>query len=620
MGVTGRRGQGAGIACAAAALLAGLVAPTPGQQPAVQDPPQPIFRAGTSLVRVDVSVTGRDDRPVSDLSAADFEVEEDGTPQAVETAQFIRIGGERTSDLNEPLEIRSPEHARLEAAREDVRLFAIFLDDYHVDKAPSVTLPLRGALAAFVEQFAPNDLAVVMDPLTTLDGLHFTRSRSALVSRMRAFEGRRNELYPVRSAVEEAQLTQRNWPELRGAVTLSALNALATHLGGLREGRKSILFVSQGPRLGSPGSPNDRLLIEALQAANRGNVTIHVLDPRPLGATAFGADAVLRRIAGETGGRAILNTNDPSKALGGVIEDASAYYLVGYTPTRPANDGRFHKIAVRVKRKGVDVVARRGYWAATDKEITAAAEAAATPVDAALVAALATMSASASARTVDVWSGWARVNGDRARLSFTWEANARAAAEPPARVEVQPIGADGKPSLDSQVIAGAPGGGPVVAAFDLAPGRQRVRFTSISAAGDTLDRWVQTFSVPAVGEAPLLLSTPRFFRARSVAEQRAIEANADPVPAASPRFRPSERVVVAIDCYSDATEAVVFTVELLNGKGERLRALDVPPAEAGRLRVAVPVGSLAASTYVLRVRASSGEHTAQQLAAFRVAS
>ena len=405
----------------AASLIGGaLIA---AQEPKPPDPqqPTPIFRAGTDVVRVDVSATGRNGSPVVDLQAADFEVEEDGVPQAVQTAQFVRIDGQRTSDLNEPLEIRSREHAKLEAAREDVRLFAIFLDDYHIDKAPSITLPLRDALVKFVEQFQPNDLVVVMDPLTTLDGLKFTRSQPDLIARMRAFTGRRNELFPVKSAVEEAQLTQRNWIELRGAVTLSALTALATHLGGLREGRKSILFVSQGPPLGPPGSPNDLRLKEAIDAANRGSVTIDVLDPRPLGAVGFGGHSTLQRIAGETGGHAILNTNDPSDELTRVIADASAYYLVGYTPSRVTNnDGKFHKISVHVKRRGVDVTARRGYWAASAKELTAAAEAAATPPNPVLAGALASMAESTSVPALDLWTGMSRGAGDTTRLTITW--------------------------------------------------------------------------------------------------------------------------------------------------------------------------------------------------------
>ena len=69
-----------GPACAAA---------TAGTAPSAQQPPQqPIFRAGTDLVRVDVTVTGRGDDPVTDLRMADFEVTEDGVPQVVENMQL----------------------------------------------------------------------------------------------------------------------------------------------------------------------------------------------------------------------------------------------------------------------------------------------------------------------------------------------------------------------------------------------------------------------------------------------------------------------------------------------------------------------------------------------------
>jgi len=614
------------VLAAAVAVLAGAGARAqqssasgaPAQEPS---PGQPIFRAGTSLVRVDVSVTGRNDAPVADLTAADFEVEEDGVPQTVEQAQFVRLSGERTSDLDEPLEIRSREHALLEARRDDVRLFAIFLDDYRIDKHPSITLPLREALVKFVEQLGPNDLVLLMEPLTTLDGLFYTRSKSELIARIRQFEGRRGEVFPVKSAVEEAQLTQRNWMELRGSVTLGALTALATHLGGLREGRKSIVFVSQGPVLGPPGSPNEQRLKEALEAANRGNVTIHVVDPRPLGSVGFGGADVLRRIAAETGGRAIVNTNDPSGQLSKVIADASAYYLVGYSPTRTANDGKFHKIAVRVKRRGVEVAARRGYWAASEKEMTAAAASAATPVNTALVGALAAMSDGAGgSRAVAVWTGVSRGDEGRTRLSVTWEANTanlRPGDGRPAQLSVQAVDADGKSTTDTQVIGGAPGELPLVAQLDLTPGRQRIRFTSQTAAGDTLDRWIQTVSLPTF-DGTLALATPRFLRARTAIELRAIEANPSPAPVATTRFRPSERVLVDVPYYSPGG-APAMTVQLLNGKGDLLRPLDAPPPADGRLRVTLPVASLAPSVYVLRVAALLGDQASEQLVAFRVA-
>ena len=112
-----------------------------------------------------MSVVNRDDEPVTDLQASDFIVTEDELPQTVETAQFVRLDGQRRVDNGESLEIRGPSQAAVEATKEDVRLFAIFLDDYHIDRHPSITIPLRKALEGFIEQLQPTDLVVIMDPL-----------------------------------------------------------------------------------------------------------------------------------------------------------------------------------------------------------------------------------------------------------------------------------------------------------------------------------------------------------------------------------------------------------------------------------------------------------------------
>ena len=51
-----------------------------------------------------------------------------------------------------------------------------------------------------------------------------------------------------------------------------------------------------------------------------------------------------------------------------IIRDSSGYYLLGYNSTQAPTDGRFHEIKVRVTRRGVDVRARKGYWALTADE------------------------------------------------------------------------------------------------------------------------------------------------------------------------------------------------------------------------------------------------------------
>ena len=139
------------------------------------------------------------------------------------------------------------------------------------------------------------------------------------------------------------------------------------------------------------------------------------------------------------------------------MHDASAYYLVGYTPSRAANDGKYHRIEVKVKRRGVRVTARRGYWAASEKEMTAAAAAAATPVNVGLQTALAALSQSSSnARAVAIWTGLSRGTAANTKLALSWEASPAVTADKPARLEIQPVDDTGKPTMEAQVIAGAP--------------------------------------------------------------------------------------------------------------------------------------------------------------------
>ncbi|HOQ59191.1 MAG TPA: hypothetical protein PKZ08_01095, partial [Vicinamibacterales bacterium] len=213
----------------------------PSAQPPAQDPAQqrpPVFRAGVRVVRVDATVTGRGDQPVADLTPADFEVSEDGVPQTVDQLQFIKLDGQRPAGDETSLEIRSREHGEAEASREDVRVFALFLDDYHIDRAPQVTMPLRKTLSLFIERLWPTDLVAIMEPLTPLSELRFTRSKSELQRIVNSFEGRQGEIFPIKSPMEEAQLMRGDVRRVRAQVTLSALAALTVKLGGIKEGRK----------------------------------------------------------------------------------------------------------------------------------------------------------------------------------------------------------------------------------------------------------------------------------------------------------------------------------------------------------------------------------------------
>ncbi len=588
-----------------------------GQKPTNQTPEQPespIFRAKVNIVRVDVSVTDRDGHAIQTLEPSDFVVKEDGIVQTVETAQFIRLNGGVPEDLKESIEIRSPEHARVQAARDDVRLFVLFLDDYHIDKAPQIIIPLRRTLRAFVEKLGPYDLVAIVDPLTPLTHIEFTRDRNAMLERVSKFEGRRGELFPVKSAAEEMQQTQRNIWELRAGVTLDAVNAVATHLGGLREGRKSILFVSQGPPV-SLRSINWPRMEDVVNSANRGNVTIHTLDPRPLGSSEFGGNMVLRRFSDETGGRAIHNTNDHAEHLDDVIEDASAYYLVGYAPSREMADGKFHKIDVEVKRRGSRVVARRGYYAPRAEELNVPAV---VPVAAEVMDALTNLVEPKLGRTAEVWVGFTRGNEALTDLTITWDPTTRTGSSAATRLDVQQVQSDGTVTGAAQSIDRRDSPAATAAArFALNPGKTHFRLTSYDSRGEVLDRWLAELTVPAIAKDPLSLATPRFFAARSAFELRGLREAPEASPTASRRLRKTDRLLVELEYYS-AGGAPELVTELLNQKGESLVTLPVPAAVDNKVRFEIPLQSLAPAVYVLRVRARTADRQAEQHVPFRI--
>ena len=112
-----------------------------------------------------------------------------------------------------------------------MRVFALFLDDYHLDKKPQITVPMRKALLAFVDRLGPADLATVDGPADPAQRVAVHARLRELRSVIRKFEGRQGEIFPIKSDMEEEQLASRNPRMVRAEVTLSALAALVTRLG-----------------------------------------------------------------------------------------------------------------------------------------------------------------------------------------------------------------------------------------------------------------------------------------------------------------------------------------------------------------------------------------------------
>src|ERR1700688_745446 len=223
----------------------GHQAPAQPQAPADQAPP--IFRTGINFVRVDVIVTDKSGKSVSDLNQIDFEVTEAGKPQTVETFKRVDLdGGLIPGPDGPPRAIRSDNDEELEAAREDVRLFGLFLDDYHVRRLTSMSA--RNEIARFIEtQLGPSDMIGTMYPLTPLDAVRFTRNHDAVMRGVQQFLGRKFEYDPKNDVERRIMYYPTETVErIRNDVSLSALKSLIVHMGSLKEGRKALVLISEG--------------------------------------------------------------------------------------------------------------------------------------------------------------------------------------------------------------------------------------------------------------------------------------------------------------------------------------------------------------------------------------
>jgi len=604
------RGTRVGAASAIAVLASHLIlsarqTQTPSQPPPEQPPP--VFRAGAALVRVDVTVTNRHGEPVTDLSASDFEVSEDNVPQSVETFKLVSADGRQAEDDDTSLEIRSPEHAAAEAARDDVRVFLIFWDEYHIGRFASA-IQARRALTDFVTSaFGPTDLVALMDPLLPTDAIRWTRNRTDLSQAIQKLEGRYRVYMPVRSVLEEAQLYRRDVERLRSEVTVSAMKSAASYLGGLREGRKAIVFVSEGlPWL----DRNDEasLIQDLVRTANDNNTAIYTLDPRGLGA---GVADVMWTLAASTGASAFVNTNSPEKALRQVVVDASAFYLLGYASTKSPADGKFHQIKVRVKRSGIDVRARKGYWAPSTTDVDRAAREAVDGRPPQVSSAIATLSATRPERVLDLWAGATRAADGSAALTLTWTPRAGRTAGQTGSLAVTAHTADGDDTFEAPLASRR-------LSFAVRPGEVRLKVVVKDERGDTVDEDTRQISIPDLAQPALTLSSPAAILARNAAELRAVAAAS--VPFAGREFSRTDRLFVRFEVYGDAAADAVVTARLLSRSGGQLRTLTVQAPRNGldAYEIDVPLGSLARGDFLIAIAAEAGDDRAEALFPLRV--
>jgi VWFA-related protein len=404
------------VATAFAALLFG------------QQPPA-VFRSTTDLVEIDVVVRDKSGKFVPDLKAGDFELRDDGQPQPVELLTLVAAAHAPRSSESP---IVQPDLAATAAAAPSsrARVFLAIFDDAHLS-AENFRNAQTAATELFTKQFRPGDVGGVVvggqvaNRRLTSDATELAsavkRATSSPKSDSRAFDfiewPRMNEAEVFRVMAEDRSAIEgvvtrvcsdepdRCRPPLSPADaehdvrakanrlsadlrseserTLQIVSTMLTNLERF-EGRKTILLLSEGFAADDSWSEVQRVI----GLAARVNARIYTLDARGLtyrGGTALdrapidtqqrlleslgSGDDAINSLAADTGGFVVRNTNNFSRAVSTIADDAGTYYVLGYRPSR-ALDGKFHRVSVRVKRSGIDVRARRGYVATARSAVT----------------------------------------------------------------------------------------------------------------------------------------------------------------------------------------------------------------------------------------------------------
>ncbi len=433
-------------------LTTSLLPPIAAQQQ--KQPPkqqqEDVVKIDTNLVQIDVVVTDKVGRQVTDLKPEDFEVSEDGKKQQV--THFSYIATSTPSSDTAP----NPEVAKKSGVREPVkparlkreqvrRTVALVIDDLGLSYESFGFA--RKALTKFVdEQMQPNDLVAILRTSAGVGVLQqFTSDKRQLYSvidRVRWNQVGRGGLNPggtMNEASEGAdnrdsiQFTEEANESRAGMYSVGTMGTISSIIKGMGDmpGRKSIVLISESFELKDAQGRNMQL-VNALRRitdeANANSVTIYTVDasglqthtftasdtvagyhsiaplapptspanppPRTLqrvdtmtGRNEQGTSApfsrlgtlagmredqagetytVLSYLAQRTGGIFEYNRNDLGSSIQRIMKDQQGYYLIGYRPdesTITANAGkRMHTLKVRVKRSGVKVRSRAGYF------------------------------------------------------------------------------------------------------------------------------------------------------------------------------------------------------------------------------------------------------------------
>jgi len=421
-----------------AAIAVALLFASPVTHGQNQNQKRPVFRGNTQIVSVDVIVRDGSGAVVKNLTAADFEVLEDGKPQEIRSFTFEEIAdkpqGVMTAELLAGAEARLAEDTKraqpavqpaaavtADAAPKPMtseelagRRLIVLLFDISSMQPEDVQRAVDSANKYVNEKMSPADMVAVATISSQLDVLtDFSADKEKVagaLTKLGYTEGTATPPPTADTAATDEQTaadestTSADTVEMdmfNNDIRLRAIKALAETLAPLEQ-KKSILYFSAGMQ--RSGEDNQVELRTAINAAVRAHVSIYPVDTRGLQAVVPGGSAsqasgrgtalfsgrgvsqqfaqlsasqdTLASLASDTGGKAFMDSNDFGEAFARVQRDMSAYYLLGYASDNSAKDGRFRRIRVRLKKQipGARVEARGGYYADRDFQHTVKAD------------------------------------------------------------------------------------------------------------------------------------------------------------------------------------------------------------------------------------------------------
>jgi len=365
------------------------------------------FRSQSELVLVNVVVRDKDGAIVRDLKRDDFTVLEDNKAQQVLSFDLENTDAAVSTATAEAKLLATTPNAPAtnpgpsgSAAFKDRRLIILFFDLSSMQ--PEEIERAANAAQNYVDkQMAPANLVAVLSLGSSIAvNQDFTADRDVLKKVLRGFnagggqgfeEGTTGNTEGTSDTGGSFTVDDTEYNIFNTDRRLEAIRSIADKVSHVDQ-KKSLIYFSSG--MDRTGVENESELRAAINAAVRANLSIYTMDLRGLEAMVPGGDAqnaslrgtsaysgqaslnqlnsnfstqeTLVTLAGDTGGRAFLDSNDFGQVFKGVQNDTSTYYLLGYKSSNNERDGRYRHITVRVNRPGVKLEFRRGYYAPAD--------------------------------------------------------------------------------------------------------------------------------------------------------------------------------------------------------------------------------------------------------------